>query len=66
MGTSAMAWRFRLRGYFYAMELYTRQGKAPKSLEEAAEAADDQYPGEWTEVYNGVEGANQEDVEAQA
>lgn len=53
-------WSVKLRGYFYTLELYTKAGSDPKSLDEAVEAAEHLYGGEWVEVYNGTEAATRE------
>lgn len=57
MGKGPRAWRFAMKGSLHTMELYTRAGRIPASLDEAMQAADDQYGSEWVELYDGVEGA---------
>jgi len=50
--------KIHLEDYFYALELYDERGREIFTLEEAIEAAEQQYGELGWEVYNGNEGVN--------
>jgi hypothetical protein len=52
----------RLKGSFYSFELYDNEGKQLYDLYSAIKSAKEQYPNEWTEVYNGETGALNEEI----
>jgi hypothetical protein len=47
--------RIELLGSFYTFELYDSRGREIFTLDEAIEAAEEQYPNEWQSVFNGEE-----------
>lgn len=51
-----------LKGVFFTFELYDQRGREVFTLDEAIEAANDEYPGEWCEVFNGQEGVLAEEL----
>ena len=47
--------KVELLGSFYTFELYDSRGREIFILDEAIEAAEEQYPNEWQSVFNGEE-----------
>jgi hypothetical protein len=55
--------RIELIGAFYTYELYDSRGREIFDLDEAIEAAEEQYPNEWYSVFNGETSSINEKVE---
>jgi hypothetical protein len=55
--------RIELLGAFYTFELYDFRGREIFTLDEAIEAAEEQYAGEWQSVFNGDVSSINEKVE---
>jgi hypothetical protein len=53
--------KVRLRGAFHSFELYDAAGREVFELAAAIAEAERQYGPDWTEVYNGEEGASREE-----
>lgn len=51
----------RLKGSMHSFGLYDSKGREVHTLSRAIEVAEEQFGDEWTEVYNGEDGANRED-----
>lgn len=53
-----------LRGVFYTLTLYDEKGREVFTLEEAIQAAENEYGSEWSAVFNGEEGVAREEIQS--